>query len=98
MSEQNIYMDTVTKWGGKAQCEMAVEECAELIVALKGYDRGRATEEQVQEEVADVIIMMEQMRYLWGSKQVDTIKARKLSRLHGRVYGNDDPGMGSLVA
>lgn len=64
------------------QCE---EECAELILALKHYKRGKADKYAVCEEIADVMIMAEQMAMLFGCTEVMEIKNDKLTRLHGLI-------------
>lgn len=45
---------------------MVSEECAELINALCKYKRGRVTDSDVITEIADVMIMCEQMAYYFG--------------------------------
>ena len=40
MKYEHIYRATLEKWGEQAQHDQTVEECAELIAALKHYRRG----------------------------------------------------------
>lgn len=47
------------------------EECAELIVAINHYRRGRITIDKVAEEVADVFIMCNRMAEIIGPALVD---------------------------
>lgn len=57
------------RWGEAAQVGMAVEECAELIVALQKHtNRTPTTEtlENILDEIADVEIMLAQMRLTFG--------------------------------
>ena len=57
------------KWGLAAQVGQTVEECAELIVALQKYiNRTPApdTLENVIDEIADVEMMLAQMRLTFG--------------------------------
>jgi hypothetical protein len=68
-----------------AQVNMAIEECAELIVELQHGRRGRDSD--VPSEVADVIIMMYQMRVMFGAESVDERIAEKLDRLEGKLAG-----------
>ena len=93
----NIFQDTVTKWGRPAQVAMAIEECAELIVALSNWKRGRGTALEVCTEIADVEIMCRQMREIFGYNLTQDEYERKLKRLHGRVYDNADAKMGGLA-
>lgn len=65
-------------YGIDAQKEIAVEECAELIVAIKKNDRknfatGKEVANSLAEigsEIADVMIMCEQLAYLYGIEEV----------------------------
>jgi NTP pyrophosphatase (non-canonical NTP hydrolase) len=47
------------------------EECAELIVAINHYRRGRISKEAVAEEIADVYIMCHRMAKIIGEHLVD---------------------------
>ena len=77
------------KWGISAQAGQTVEECAELIVALqKQFNRSPAPEttKGVLDEMADVEIMLAQMRLALGigddafRKRIDE-KFEKLEQL-----------------
>jgi NTP pyrophosphatase (non-canonical NTP hydrolase) len=57
------------KWGLNAQCDQTIEECAELIVALgKHVKRSLGTDslDKVLDEIADVEMMLAQMRLMLG--------------------------------
>jgi hypothetical protein len=57
------------KWGLNAQCDQTVEECAELIVVLQKYLKRSpkaASIEQVIDEIADVEMMLAQIRLALG--------------------------------
>ena len=84
MSE-SLYLDALTKWGPQAQCDQCIEEMAELTVAIRHRSRGKTAD--VCGEIADVLIMAEQMRLLFGADAVDKIKADKLARLRRRLDG-----------
>lgn len=80
----NIYEATIQKWGRQSQMDMAVEECAEFIKAVNKFKRNAAasTLSDLCSEVADVEIMMEQMRVmLQKDGLIDKVKAEKLERL-----------------
>lgn len=82
-NKQSIYKRAVDLWGQPAQINMAIEECAELIkelVKLGRYKNG-SDEYEVAEEIADVEIMLEQLRYIFGEDKVVAAKKRKLERL-----------------
>lgn len=76
------------------QREMFVEECAEAIQAAQKCKRDVSGDEyltaveHLREEVADVLIMAEQMRLLLGSDKVDEIITAKLARQIKRDKGD----------
>lgn len=74
-------------WGEENQIGMVTEECAELIVALAHMDRCRAQSVDVAEELADVIIMAEQLRLVLEARGVDVtaVLDAKVSRLEARL-------------
>lgn len=72
-------------FGPEKQKMMAVEECSELINALAKEQRGRVKDQDVITEIADVMIMMEQLAVLYGQGLVEAEKARKLDRLEERI-------------
>ena len=83
-----IYKETLKQWGMDAQINMAIEEMAELISALQHLRRQeswghQATLSEVTEEIADVEIMMEQLKYMFdiNSLAIFEIKEKKLNRL-----------------
>ena len=80
MEEKEIYKAATLKFGVKAQMQMVVEECAELIVAINHSNRNRVGIGKVAEECAGVEIMLGQMRVLMGDT-IDKMKRAKLKRL-----------------
>ena len=86
--KQEIYKEAVNQWGEDAQINMAIEEMAELISALQHYRRheswgGKVTVADIADEVADVEIMMEQLRFMFNidSLYLFNIKEQKLDRV-----------------
>lgn len=60
----NLWWKALSKYGGKAQLGMVIEECAELIQAINKCDRREfdsASRIALIEEIADVIIMIDQL-------------------------------------
>ena len=53
------------------QLEQTIEECAELIVAIRKYlrHRGSNNAENLEEEIADVWNMLYQITYLLGNQE-----------------------------
>lgn len=72
-------------YGADAQIDQCIEEMAELTVELQHAKRGRA--HHADEEIADVMIVVEQMRLLAGAERVDMQVKRKLRRLAQRLDG-----------
>jgi NTP pyrophosphatase (non-canonical NTP hydrolase) len=89
MSDAEIYEKAIAKWGVPAQIRMAIEECAELIVALTKWGRkvNGTTHEHVCEEIADVEIMIKQVKIVLKNMGVDAeskiamYREAKISRL-----------------
>lgn len=82
-------------YGYEAQSNQLVEECAELIQAVNKYRRARAADkdrEQVAldnlvEEIADVEIMLEQVKDLLQipEEDIEAIKLYKVNRTRERI-------------
>ena len=87
--------NALDKWGLAAQAGQTIEECAELIVALqKHINREPSTEtvENIVDEIADVEMMLAQMRLVFGvdddafRKRVEE-KFAKLNQYLKNEYG-----------
>jgi len=78
---EEIARQAVATWGHSAQIDMVIEECSELILALQHFKRGRNTADDVASELADVSIMFEQARVMFGADAVDEARRRKITRL-----------------
>lgn len=99
VSEQN--KETAKYYGYEAQSNQLTEECAELIQAVSKYRRAVAglgqpvTEdkkavalENLIEEIADVEIMLEQVKYLLRipEEELEAVKLYKVKRTRERIY------------
>jgi hypothetical protein len=82
----------VEHYGYEAQREQFEEECAEAILAAQKCKRHGSKDnfEELCGEVADVLIMAQQMRLLMGAKVIDEIIDKKLNRQLGRIE-NEEP-------
>jgi len=81
---EKLYQTTLEKWGEEAQYDQAVEECAELIAALKHYRRGKIDQQAVIDELADVTLMIGQLTWMFGEQNVEKAireKRQKLDKL-----------------
>ena len=74
-------------YGALLQREQFIEECSEAILAAQKSKRtpNPKTISDLQGEVADVLIMALQMRYLFGAEAVDRFVELKLSRQIKRI-------------
>ena len=79
-------------YGYDAQREQFIEECAEAILAAQKCKRHGSKDnfEALCSEVADVLVMAQQMRLLMGAKVIDEIIDKKLNRQLGRIE-NEEP-------
>jgi len=84
---EDIYKKAIDKWGNGSQIMMAIEECAEFIKAASklGREINGSTIDDVCSEIADVEIMMEQMRIIFPESAIDKYKEEKLKRLADRL-------------
>jgi NTP pyrophosphatase (non-canonical NTP hydrolase) len=84
---KELYQNVVETVGNAAQIEMVIEECSELIHALQKFKRASndASIENVCDELADVEIMIEQMRCVFNSDTIEERKDYKLHRLAQRL-------------
>lgn len=68
--DRDIYKETIDKWGEESQFWMAAEEMGELLQKLSHFQRGRCSEIDVAEEIADCFLMLEEMAYIFGREHV----------------------------
>lgn len=84
MNEKEIFNSTIRVFGEMAQEEVAIEECSELIQAITHKHRGR--EHNIPEEIADVEIMLEQLKIINGcASEVEGIRKAKVERLYDKI-------------
>ena len=80
-----LYQQALEKWGAEPQITTAIEEMSELTKELCHYLRGnrKNNAESISEEIADVEIMLEQLKFtvFKNSFQVMMKKKSKLNRL-----------------
>ncbi len=73
-------------YGFTSQADMLCEESAEYMVALNKLRRGNPDAyDNIKEEVADVLIVARQLRYLLGYEDIDRIINEKLDRQMRRI-------------
>ncbi len=84
-TEKDILKLAIAKYGIEAQKTMAIEECSELINVLAKECRRRVSDEEIVTEIADVMIMCEQLALIYGENAVESEKEYKLTRLAKRM-------------
>lgn len=88
--KMSILSWAMNKYGMDKQIDQLIEECAELIVALQHFKRDRVTWIEVSEEMADVIIMIDQMKTQdVVDRMVNSTIDHKLKRLEERLIEAD---------
>lgn len=79
----------IKTFGKETQTQMLFEEMAELQNALCKLSRGRASKDDVCEEIADVMIMCLQMAQIYGMKRIEHWADLKMNRLKERLKGGE---------
>ena len=85
---KKVYQAALNKWGVDLQTMMAVEEMSELTKEICKIKRGKIDLDALADEIADVTIMLEQLREIYGLNDAvcDHMDA-KILRLQSRVGG-----------
>jgi|LGVE01.1.fsa_nt_gb NTP pyrophosphatase (non-canonical NTP hydrolase) len=89
-----IYDEATKKWGWPAQVDQAIEEMAELIVALNKYKRHEFCNEDMDKEkvydnlyveLADVSICLEQLTNFFGQENVNNKIKSQLIKFQAQI-------------
>lgn len=85
---ESIMRQAIETYGVQAQCDVAIEEMAELTqVVMKirrisdDYEETMAARDHLIDEIADVGIMIDQMELMFGAVDVEKMRRKKLLRL-----------------
>lgn len=78
----------INHFGVEGQINKALEEIGELITELSRRCLNRYDKDKVAEEIADALIMLEQLRIIFGASKVDGYVAEKLERLEDTINGD----------
>ncbi len=90
-ADKDLYSRAVSTFGETSRLILAIEEMSELIKELSKYTRGRQNIGNICEEMADVEIMLEQLKIVFHNRAaVDYHRSMKLQRLGDRLNGNHD--------
>lgn len=87
--KKRIYMKLIKQNGEKYQCVVASEEMSELQKELSKFIRGKGNRQNIIEEIADVEIMLEQLRIIFrlNEDEIQLAKNGKLHRLRKKING-----------
>uniref|UniRef100_UPI00359C6094 hypothetical protein n=1 Tax=Thomasclavelia spiroformis TaxID=29348 RepID=UPI00359C6094 len=87
----NIMIDALEYYGNNSQVDIAIEEMSELIKELLKNRRGEENRSMIADEMADVYIMLEQLKFIFGINETEVkVNAEfKIQRLKNRIGGND---------
>ena len=86
MNEKELYLKAITIWGEEAQITMVYEELGELITTLAQFRRGRHLLTDLAEEIADVELMIDQLKFIYDIKEIVSLyRKKKLERLEKRL-------------
>ena len=85
--ERSLLNKCIDKWGKNAQLLMVLEEMSELQKEiLKNINRGKENIDAIIDETADVEIMLEQLKYIYGiHKAVEDRIPLKLEKVKVRL-------------
>ena len=86
MHEMSLLQRAIAKWGKDAQMKMVLEEMSELQKEICKMWRGKDNRDAIAEEVADVEIMLDQLKLMLDIPyQVEQHRQNKLQRLRERL-------------
>lgn len=76
------YKEFLDSWGFDSQSMLAIEEMSELTKEICKMKRKRSDfkEEDMIEEIADVLNMVEQLEYFFGEEKVEKVRDEKIKR------------------
>ena len=90
-ANDDLYSRAVNTFGETSRLILAIEEMSELTKELSKYIRGRQNVGGICEEMADVEIMLEQLKIVFRNRAaVDYHRSQKLQRLGDKLNGNHD--------
>lgn len=90
VKEKRVFAEALATYGSDAQRKMLLEEMSELQKEICKNWRGRNNLCEIAEEIADVEIMLDQMKILFqNSDLVRQFREQKVDRLHKRLTAKE---------
>ena len=93
-NQEAVCLWAINTWGVDHQKRKAVEELSELITEL-AREQERTDRDRIMEELADSIIMCQQLRTIYGAAEVDGWIKKKIGRLFLRLRNLTVKGEGT---
>ena len=94
MNDLEIYRtlhNAIDTYGSENQLKMVIEEMAELQKEICKFWRGKDNKDQIAEEVADLEIMLAQLKMIFGIEADTTAyKVAKMKRLSERLRSQQE--------
>lgn len=89
-----VYQDALQTFGEDAQIRKAIQELTELLLAICHFPEGKCGRDSLVDEIADVTIMCEQLRMIYGINdgEVRDRMDYKVGRLSRKIRGEGDGG------
>jgi NTP pyrophosphatase (non-canonical NTP hydrolase) len=85
---REVYQTAISLYGKEAQRQMVIEEMSELTKEICKISRGKLDLEALADEIADVTIMLEQLRLMYDiDAEVNSHIDYKVLRLVARLAG-----------
>ena len=90
----NIMLDALEHYGNRPQVDMIIEEMSELTKELLKNRRGEENRSMIADEMADVYIMLEQLKFIFDVDETELkvnaeFKLRRLNERLNRVNINE---------
>lgn len=80
----------IGKWGNQAQFIQTMAECGELVSAIGHLFQNRSDAiDEVLSEAADVMIMVAQIREIFGHERFHNVLRIKYNKFYKKVFSND---------
>lgn len=92
MNREEILRKAIETYGKDSQAKMMIEEMSELTKELCKWFRGETEKSHILEEMADVQIMLDQMRMIFGD--TSELEKAKVERLKGRLKEASEEAQG----
>lgn len=91
MTDKQIMKKAIDTYGKDMQCMVAIEEMSELIKEISKDKRYANNKEHIIEEIADVSIMLEQLKIIYAIDESDIQKVHnaKMKRLREKVQNDN---------